>query len=76
MSKKNHYVEILYAYTKHVAEMQLGERPVAVTFTGYDGFLYRNNVRMADGSKHEVRFPRSAFDSFVRTLKGSRDEDD
>lgn len=56
MSKRNHYVEILYACTKHVAEKQFGERPVAVTSTCYDGIWYRNGVRMADGSKWEVRF--------------------
>ena len=76
MSKRNHYLEILYACTKQEAEKQLGERPVAVTSTCYDGICYRNGVRMADGGKYEVRFPRTTFDGFVRMMKGSCEDDD
>lgn len=74
MSKRNHYVEILYACTKYVAEKKWGERPVAVTSTRYDGIWYYNGVRMADGRRREVCFPRITFNNFVRMLKG-RDDD-
>lgn len=66
---KRHYLEVLYAAIKLAAERCYGERPAAVTFYGYDwNSWYHCAVRMRDGTRREVHFPRVFFECFQETL--------
>lgn len=74
---KRHYLMVLYACTRRVAEQIYGERPVRVTFTAYDWTSwYHNTVVMRDGREYEIHFPRSVFSRFESRLNLGADEDE